>query len=112
MSNAIPVASIVSTTTGPTFTNSENQPISRNSKTSTTIVDSTESSRPETLLTTMVPKVSQYVSEQLFSSSTAVTVSHGGIPSLASYEGEGSTIDPYTLKYSQALYMDFYDSLA
>ncbi|KAK5773565.1 hypothetical protein RI543_005082 [Arxiozyma heterogenica] len=110
VSNATLVISIASTTTGPAFTNNENQPKPRNSRASTTIVagftkgttdiasetgtvvGTVKSRRLETLLTTMVPQVSQYVSEQLFSSSTAVTVSHGGIPSLASYEGKGSTM--------------------
>ena len=90
--DATPVISIISTTASPTFTNNENQPTSRNSRGSTTVVGNAESGRPETSVPTMVSQVSQYVSEQFSSSPTAVTISHGSAPSLASYEGKGSTI--------------------
>ncbi|KAK5781983.1 hypothetical protein RI543_000469 [Arxiozyma heterogenica] len=108
--NVTPAASIVSATIGSAFANGENQLTSKNSRASTTVViESTkdkedvtsetgtvvgtvESRKPETSPTTMVPQVSQYIPEQLSSSSTGVTVSHEGVPSLVSYEGKGGTI--------------------
>ncbi|KAK5960008.1 uncharacterized protein PWA37_002845 [Arxiozyma heterogenica] len=108
--NVTPAASITSATTGPAFTNSENQLTSKNSRASTTTVigstkgkadvtsetgtavSTVESRRPETSPTTMVSQVSQYIPEQLSSSSTGVTVPHEGVPSLVSYEGKGGTM--------------------
>ncbi|KAK5960251.1 uncharacterized protein PWA37_002321 [Arxiozyma heterogenica] len=108
--NVTPAASIVSATIGSAFANGENQLTSKNSRASTTVViESTkdkedvtsetgtvvgtvESRKPETSPTTMVPQVSQYIPEQLSSSSTGVTVSHEGVPSLVSYEGKGGTM--------------------
>ncbi|KAK5959624.1 uncharacterized protein PWA37_002981 [Arxiozyma heterogenica] len=92
MSNATPVTSIASTTTGPVFTNGKNQPTSRNSRASTTVIGSSEARKPEKSLTTMVPQASQYISEQPSSSSTVTGLPHGDTASLVSYEGNGSTM--------------------
>ncbi|KAK5773920.1 hypothetical protein RI543_004822 [Arxiozyma heterogenica] len=92
MSNATPVTSIASTTTGPVFTNGKNQPTSRNSRASTTVIGSGEARKPEKSLTTMVPQASQYISEQPSSSSTVTGLPHGDTASLVSYEGNGSTM--------------------
>ncbi|KAK5773531.1 hypothetical protein RI543_005192 [Arxiozyma heterogenica] len=103
VSHATPVTSIAFTTTGTVFTNNENQPTSRNSRGSAIVVGSTKgnadvasetgavtgavtSGRPETSLTTKMPQVSQFVSEQFSSSPTAMTASHVSAPSLASYK--------------------------
>ncbi|KAK5779046.1 hypothetical protein RI543_002930 [Arxiozyma heterogenica] len=91
-SNATPVISVTSTTPGPAFTNGKNHPTSRNSRTSTTVIGNNESRRSETSMPSMVPQVSQYIPEKLSSSSTAVTIPHGGIPSLVSYEDKGGTM--------------------
>ncbi|KAK5779049.1 hypothetical protein RI543_002933 [Arxiozyma heterogenica] len=118
VSYATPVTSIVSTTTGPAFTSNENQPMSRNSRASITavigsiknsvditseagtVVDTVKSGRSKTSPTSMVPQVSQYVSEQISSSPIAITAPHEGAPSLVSYEGKGSTM--YMMKWSVA----------
>ncbi|KAK5779045.1 hypothetical protein RI543_002929 [Arxiozyma heterogenica] len=110
VTNVTPVTSIASTTTGPAFTNYKIQLTSRNSRESTTVVvgstrgnidvtsetstvvSTVESRRLETSLTTMIPQVSQYVSEQFSSSPTAIMVPHEDVPSLVSYEGIGSII--------------------
>ncbi|KAK5773562.1 hypothetical protein RI543_005079 [Arxiozyma heterogenica] len=101
--HATSVTSIAFTTTGTVFTNNENQSTSRNSRGSAIVVGSTKgnadvasetgvvtgavtSGRPETSLTTKMPQVSQFVSEQFSSSPTAMTASHVSAPSLASYK--------------------------
>ena len=109
VSNATPVAFIAFTTTGTVFTNNENPPTSRNSRESAIVVGSTKgnadvasetgavtgavaSGKPKTSLTTKMPQVSQFVSEQFSSSPATMTASHASAPSLESYKGKGGTI--------------------
>ncbi|KAK5960412.1 uncharacterized protein PWA37_002491 [Arxiozyma heterogenica] len=104
------ILSTASSSTSPVFTNNENKPTSRNYRTSAsiivgstnsntdsismtnTVIDTVKSGRSKPSSTTMVTPISQYISEQFSSSPTTMTLSHGSVPSLVSYEGKGNKI--------------------